>query len=116
MVNDPSNAASTEKILAADNQPVYSEGHLFHNIYVHYCLCCAYYNSFGWELELDNEIVSLSTIPCLCPCYGPYPVQNKEKQLVGELRPNCYCLKILCLFWSPMLPCISLDVTDSALQ
>ena len=63
--------------------------------------------------------MSVARIPFCCPCLGPFPIENKQRQAVGELHPHCYCIK---WFFKPCgsdwicTCCYSLDVTDSNLR
>ena len=50
-------------------------------------------------------------MPYFCPIFGPYPVEGKNSEHLGELKPHCYiCHSCPWNWWWPC--CTSLSVFD----
>ena len=72
------------------DQPLYGYGHLFHNTWISYCCFIPYWAETGYEVELNNEIISTTRNPDCCQCCFPYLFYNKKNHLSGKLHWNCF--------------------------
>ncbi len=60
---------------------------------------------------MNNTLLTETSIPQCFQCLGPYYVDDKNEQRIGELRPHCYIgHNCWCCLFHPL--CMSLDVYD----
>lgn len=94
-------------------QGTYNTGKIYRNLYLPYVMCiqCQMCVTHSYQIEMNGEKVSESRLPYFCPIYGPYPVQGKNSEHLGELKPHCYCCHACPWnWWWPC--CTSLSVFD----
>jgi hypothetical protein len=65
-------------------------GTWYRNTFVYYCGCCLCPSFYGNEVELNNERIIATKEPKCYPWCGPYPVEDKMNNPIGELVPHWY--------------------------